>query len=141
MQASKLAKAAMLACPVVPVQHFTVYHGIALYMQRSMYVSEPLLDLLCDIYLLDLHRHMHAVLRHLKAEVEEGKQGLQAAVDKSRQWRRSTEEHQAVAEQSASQISQLQVCPQSGVTGVSIALHTDCAQGNDAVIQAAGGSS
>lgn len=47
--------------------------------------------------------------RRLKAQAQDSRQGLQDAVDKTKHWRRSTEEHQALLEQSAGHSSQLQV--------------------------------
>ncbi|KAA6428913.1 MAG: hypothetical protein FRX49_01023 [Trebouxia sp. A1-2] len=44
----------------------------------------------------------------LKAQAQDSRQGLQDAVDKTKHWRRSTEEHQALLEQSAGHSSQLQ---------------------------------
>ncbi|KAL0022870.1 hypothetical protein WJX77_001841 [Trebouxia sp. C0004] len=44
----------------------------------------------------------------LKAQAQDSRQGLQNAVNKTKQWRRSTEEHQALLEQSAGHSSQLQ---------------------------------
>ncbi len=40
---------------------------------------------------------------------QDSRQGLQSAVHKVKHWRRSTEEHQALLEQSAGHSSQLQV--------------------------------
>ena len=76
---------------------------------------------------------MHAAFRRLKAEVEEGKQGLQAAVDKTKHWRRSTEEHQASAEQSAGQASQLQVCTDSHIHVVCTA-QPRCSIGSEVIV-------
>ncbi|KAL0022501.1 hypothetical protein WJX79_002808 [Trebouxia sp. C0005] len=57
----------------------------------------------------------------LKAQAQDSRQGLQDAVDKTKHWRRSTEEHQALLEQSAGHSSQLQADLEHviEVTGVS----------------------
>ena len=47
--------------------------------------------------------------RDLKAQAQETREGLESAVGKTRHWRRSTEEQQALLEQSSGHALQLQV--------------------------------
>lgn len=47
--------------------------------------------------------------RSLKEQLQDSRQGLESAVSKTHHWRRSTEEHQALLQQSSGHASQLQV--------------------------------